>query len=652
MNLSFSGCGFLGIYHVGVLSAFKEHSPSTVQNNRISGCSAGALVAACALCDCCLGQMVSDVLEIALKARSYALGPLHPSFNIVDILRNGLRRILPVDAHTICSNRLHISLTKWKDNRNWLVNTFDTREDLIQALICSSFVPFYSGIMPPKYKGVYCWDGGLSSNNPILDHDTIVISPFGGESDICPREESASFYCFDLQGTNIHLSKENFYRLSKALFPPSPQVLKAICFRGYKDGITFLKSRNLLQCSCQRLLRERSTIQSIVGDDFPLDDISIIKEEISDSDEDQTIQYSKNAIIEPLNYQEMPTPVCDVLDRACADYKGGLISHVYNSKFSRAISIFFLPMTLPIDMSLNFTKRLISYVPTFDLSNNESKNMIKSLLLCYNLLIQRFKYDRYQYHSRAHCKLCVLQSSCHCASSHSQITTVEELVLTQSEKIFKLCPRHRVPSMYCGSGSSNSENENSLIKTVSIKKLNRRKYSTSFSIDIEKSEDKLTGLNSFKLRNKTISLSLPSATNYFDKQRTEKKLRNYKVNYNKSIKTTKEEEMKKSISLDNLNKSSSDDSDDDDDDDELKNSYEIINTKKFRSNDYIIVNKEKTEATSSNQTSDIDLNFSLKDENDMIKSDTDKLNHQNEHVEEPDFDNYLDKFELNIFGNI
>lgn len=36
--------------------------------------------------------MVSDVLEIALKARSHALGPLHPSFNIVEILKNGLRR--------------------------------------------------------------------------------------------------------------------------------------------------------------------------------------------------------------------------------------------------------------------------------------------------------------------------------------------------------------------------------------------------------------------------------------------------------------------------------------------------------------------------------------------------------------------------------
>ena len=41
-----------------------------------------------------LGQMVSDVLEIALKARSHALGPLHPSFNIVEILKNGLRRLV------------------------------------------------------------------------------------------------------------------------------------------------------------------------------------------------------------------------------------------------------------------------------------------------------------------------------------------------------------------------------------------------------------------------------------------------------------------------------------------------------------------------------------------------------------------------------
>ena len=225
---------------------------------------------------------------------------------------------------------------------------------------------------------------------------------------------------------------------------------------------------------------------------------------------------------------------------------------------------------------------------------------------------------------------------------------------TQSEKAGKLCPRHRVPSMCCSSSSSNSEDS---IKTVSIKKLNRRKYSRSFSIDIEKSQEKLSGITSFERRNKTLSSSLPSKANYFNKDKTERKLRRYKVNYNKSI-INKNDDNVLSTSLDNLNKERSDD-DSLDSDSELKNSYEIIHKKKIRSNDFIIVNKE-TKITKTNQLAsrlseinEINLDFSLIDDTGMIKNHTD--NHdddeQNEQVEQ-DLENYLDKFELNIFGNI
>lgn len=151
INLSFSGCGFLGLYHVGVICAFKEHAPEVLEN-KMAGCSAGALAAACAMCGCCVGQMCSDVLEIAIRARSRALGPFHPTFSIVDIIRNGLRRILPPNAHEICSGRLFISLTKWKENKNVLISQFDSREELIQVLICSSFVPLWSGLIPPKFR--------------------------------------------------------------------------------------------------------------------------------------------------------------------------------------------------------------------------------------------------------------------------------------------------------------------------------------------------------------------------------------------------------------------------------------------------------------------------------------------------------------------
>jgi patatin-like phospholipase domain-containing protein 2 len=152
INLSFSGCGFLGVYHIGVLCAFKEHAPE-VLDGKMAGCSAGSLAAACSMSGCCLGQMCSDALEIAIRARSRVLGPLHPTFNIVDIIRNGLRRILPPNAHEICSGRLFISLTRWKDNKNVIINQFDSREELIQVLICSSFVPYWSGVIPTKFRG-------------------------------------------------------------------------------------------------------------------------------------------------------------------------------------------------------------------------------------------------------------------------------------------------------------------------------------------------------------------------------------------------------------------------------------------------------------------------------------------------------------------
>lgn len=55
MNLSFAGCGFLGIYHVGVACCFKKYAPHLLLN-KISGASAGAIAACCLLCDLPLGE--------------------------------------------------------------------------------------------------------------------------------------------------------------------------------------------------------------------------------------------------------------------------------------------------------------------------------------------------------------------------------------------------------------------------------------------------------------------------------------------------------------------------------------------------------------------------------------------------------------------
>lgn len=55
MNLSFAGCGFLGIYHVGVAVCFKKYAPHLLLG-KISGASFGAISACALLCDIPIGM--------------------------------------------------------------------------------------------------------------------------------------------------------------------------------------------------------------------------------------------------------------------------------------------------------------------------------------------------------------------------------------------------------------------------------------------------------------------------------------------------------------------------------------------------------------------------------------------------------------------
>lgn len=128
----------------------------------------------------------ADVIQVAKEARKRNLGPLHPSFNLVKVLKSGLDRDLPSDAHLLASGRLCVSLTRVSDGENVLMSEFNSKEELIQvkggdsllwyefsmnqrfrrhhlesnavllsqALICSCFIPIYCGLIPPSFRGV------------------------------------------------------------------------------------------------------------------------------------------------------------------------------------------------------------------------------------------------------------------------------------------------------------------------------------------------------------------------------------------------------------------------------------------------------------------------------------------------------------------
>uniref|UniRef100_A0A3B5QB79 PNPLA domain-containing protein n=1 Tax=Xiphophorus maculatus TaxID=8083 RepID=A0A3B5QB79_XIPMA len=226
-SISFAGCGFMGIYYVGVISCILQRFPRFIRDaSTIYGASAGALMAAIITLGIPLGEWGFSPSFWGESVSTVS----NSSFN--EVLESLLEK-LPEDAHLRVSGKLSLSLTRVSDGRNLLVSQFDSREELIQALICSCFVPLYCGVVPPTYRGVYYVDGAVSDNLPRCQLGrTITISPCAGESDLCPRVNS-----------------ENLYRVTSTFFPPEAEVRYSCSFPRLFESLSLISESWLISLS-------------------------------------------------------------------------------------------------------------------------------------------------------------------------------------------------------------------------------------------------------------------------------------------------------------------------------------------------------------------------------------------------------------------
>lgn len=92
-----------------------------------------AVITDCSLSGPVTGEAGANIIDVAKEARKRFLGPMHPSFNLVKIIRNMLHRTLPPDSHIRASGRLGISLTRVTDGENVLFSHFNSNEELVQV---------------------------------------------------------------------------------------------------------------------------------------------------------------------------------------------------------------------------------------------------------------------------------------------------------------------------------------------------------------------------------------------------------------------------------------------------------------------------------------------------------------------------------------
>ncbi|XP_006866961.1 PREDICTED: patatin-like phospholipase domain-containing protein 5 [Chrysochloris asiatica] len=357
-NISFAGAGFMGLYHVGVAQCLQERAPRLLQGAHcVYGSSSGAIYATSLVCGMSVDFCCSYYMEMTTAVKRLSLGIFHPAFTPVEYIKQVLQENLPANAHILASQRLGISLTRWPDGKNIIVTNFATRDELIQAVICSMYIPFYCCMIPPEFRGERYLDGGLSNNIPFKDNEfTITVSPFPGTLDICPQSTSANMHEMSTFNLNLQISTMNVFLMFLALFPPSPEVVANICRQGYLDALRFLERRGLTKEQILWSLAFKAPPSPAEG--------------AQDSGCNQegkaglTLNWAvPNVLVKDVPNFEQLSPALEAALRKACKRKPGLWVHFWQSGSGQVLTYLLLPCTFPVEYVYFQSKRVVEWFP-------------------------------------------------------------------------------------------------------------------------------------------------------------------------------------------------------------------------------------------------------------------------------------------------
>uniref|UniRef100_A0A8C3L2X0 PNPLA domain-containing protein n=1 Tax=Chrysolophus pictus TaxID=9089 RepID=A0A8C3L2X0_CHRPC len=242
-SLMFRGCSFLEVYEAGVVKALQDLSPEILKSaSKIYGISSGSIVAAFAACECDIDEMQQYFYN---TGKLFFSTLLTARGKVLLAVKDALNKFLPANAHQLASGKLHIILTRLRDWNCVTVSEFASKEDIIQAVLCSCFIPLCFGFIPPLYHGVRYIDGEFSMwKTNFVSQTTITVSALAGEFDICPRDCPVPFFIFQIVDWILRISEQNLYRIQCLFRCPSAKVCEQLYHDGYQDAVSFLHRLN------------------------------------------------------------------------------------------------------------------------------------------------------------------------------------------------------------------------------------------------------------------------------------------------------------------------------------------------------------------------------------------------------------------------
>jgi hypothetical protein len=220
-SMGFCCGGWLQFYLFGVAKALQDCKLD--KGVKYAGCSAGSL-AACGLAlegefDLAIDYCLSTCLPAAYD---------HPAglFQLSEYVRGCMENHLidKFDPDRLQDGNLQIAITQLPFFTKERVVVHESKKDLMESLLasCSAF-PFAS---ITKKKGKWYIDGGISDFQPIIDDDTITVSPFYfSDSDIRPSRYVPLWWTF--------------------MPPKDADTVQWLYNLGWEDCVKYIRSRGI-----------------------------------------------------------------------------------------------------------------------------------------------------------------------------------------------------------------------------------------------------------------------------------------------------------------------------------------------------------------------------------------------------------------------
>jgi len=162
-QIVFGGCAGMYHYFLGIAAVIQERFD--LDNFIFAGVSGGCFPALCLS----LGLNVRDLHETWNRdiLREVGSGYLKAFTRLNDIVTKVSRKYLPEDSHIRAKDKLFISLTEFPSLKNHIVHHWKDRDDLIDCILASCFIPIFDRKFWTYFDQVKYVDGGLSNNKPI-----------------------------------------------------------------------------------------------------------------------------------------------------------------------------------------------------------------------------------------------------------------------------------------------------------------------------------------------------------------------------------------------------------------------------------------------------------------------------------------------------